>query len=110
MATATAKKPDATARPTANTISRRCGRSYYARIAKHDMAPLWTVMSTLIPDEPVTRCRPAVWHFDDVKSLVMEVGQPDHRGRGQAPRADPGKPGAARRNAASPTRCSPAFR
>ena len=31
-------------------------QDYYARIAKHDMAPLWTVMSTLIPDEPVTRC------------------------------------------------------
>ena len=38
------------------------------------MAPLWKVMSTLVPDEPVTRCMPAVWHFDDVKSLVMEAG------------------------------------
>ena len=38
------------------------------------MAPLWKVMSTLVPDEPVTRCAPAVWHFDDVKSLVMEAG------------------------------------
>ena len=38
------------------------------------MAPLWTVMSSLVPEEPVTRCAPAVWHFDDVKSLVMESG------------------------------------
>ena len=29
---------------------------------------------SLIPDEPVTRCVPAVWHFGDVKSLVMESG------------------------------------
>lgn len=49
-------------------------QDYYARIAKHDMAPLWTVMSTLIPDEPATRCVPAIWHYDDVKSLVMESG------------------------------------
>ena len=48
--------------------------AFYARIAEHSMAPLWKVMSTLVPDEPVTRCAPAVWHFDDVKSLVLEAG------------------------------------
>ena len=31
-------------------------------------------MSTLIPDEPVIRCKPVIWHYDDVKSLVMESG------------------------------------
>jgi gentisate 1,2-dioxygenase len=48
--------------------------AYYARLAKHSMAPLWTVMGDLVPDEPVTRCTPAVWHFDEVKALVMEAG------------------------------------
>ena len=95
MATATAKKPDAGMPDRKHNIE-AMRQEYYARIAKHDMAPLWTVMGTLIPDQPVTRCRPVIWHYDDVKSLVMEVGQPDHRGRGQAPRADPGKPGFAR--------------
>jgi gentisate 1,2-dioxygenase len=38
------------------------------------MTPLWKVMGTLFRDEPVSRCAPAVWHFDDVKSLVMEAG------------------------------------
>jgi gentisate 1,2-dioxygenase len=49
-------------------------RDYYSRISRHDMAPLWTVMSTLVPDEPATRCKPVIWHYDDVKSLVMESG------------------------------------
>ena len=31
-------------------------------------------MSTLVPDEPATRCKPVIWHYDDVKSLVMESG------------------------------------
>lgn len=49
-------------------------RDYYARISKLGMTPLWTVLDSLISDEPVTRCAPAVWHFDDVKSLVLESG------------------------------------
>ncbi len=49
-------------------------QAYYERIAKHDMAPLWKVMSSVVTDEPVSRCAPVIWHFDDVKSLVMESG------------------------------------
>jgi len=58
---------------------------FYQRISKRDMAPLWKVMSSVVTKEPVTRCVPHVWHYDDVKSLVMESGRPDHR-RGSAPR------------------------
>ena len=49
-------------------------QDYYARIDRHGMKPLWTVMSSLIHDEPQSRCAPEVWHFDDVKTLVMESG------------------------------------
>ena len=49
-------------------------QAYYDRIAKHDMRPLWKVMDSLVTDEPVSRCQPAIWHFDDVKTLVMESG------------------------------------
>jgi gentisate 1,2-dioxygenase len=73
MAVATATKPgDGKPGPKHNIEAMR--QDYYARIAKHDMAPLWTVMSTLVPDAPVTRCQPVIWHYDDVKSLVMESG------------------------------------
>src|SRR6201996_5378474 len=49
-------------------------QDFYARISERDMTPLWKVMGTLFRDEPLSRCAPAVWHFDDVKSLVMEAG------------------------------------
>ena len=48
--------------------------AYYERISKFDMAPLWKVMKNVVTKEPVTRCVPHVWHYDDVKSLVMESG------------------------------------
>jgi gentisate 1,2-dioxygenase len=73
MAVATATKPD-DGKPDRKHNIEAMRRDYYERIAKRDMAPLWTVMSTLIPDEPVTRCKPVIWHYDDVKSLVMESG------------------------------------
>jgi len=73
MAVAAAKKPGNGAPDRKHNIE-TMREAYYARIAKHAMTPLWKVMSTLVPDEPVTRCVPAVWHFDDVKALVMEAG------------------------------------
>ena len=48
--------------------------AYYDRISKFGMAPLWKVMKSVVTKEPVTRCAPVVWHYDDVKSLVMESG------------------------------------
>src|SRR5258708_5692799 len=48
--------------------------AYYDRISKFDMAPLWKVMKSVVTKEPVTRCVPVIWHYDDVKSLVMESG------------------------------------
>ncbi len=48
--------------------------AFYERIAKKDMAPLWKVMKSVVTKEPVTRCQPHVWHYDDVKALVMESG------------------------------------
>src|SRR5436309_9718077 len=47
---------------------------YYHRIAEHHMAPLWKVMKSVVTKEPVTRCAPVIWHYDDVRSLVMESG------------------------------------
>src|SRR3954471_7696033 len=48
--------------------------AYYERISKKDMAPLWKVMKNVVTKEPVTRCVPHVWHYEDVKALVMESG------------------------------------
>src|SRR5579883_3170509 len=68
MAVATATKPD----PKHNIEAMR--EAFYDRIAKKDMAPLWKVMKSVVTKEPVTRCKPHVWHYADVKSLVLESG------------------------------------
>src|SRR6516165_4086037 len=68
-----AKKPDQGVPDLKQNIE-AMRQDFYARISQHAMTPLWTVMGTLFRDEPVSRCAPAVWHFDDVKSLVLEAG------------------------------------
>src|SRR5215471_2279173 len=67
-ATATQTKPG----PKHNIEAMR--EEYYKRIDKHAMTPLWKVMASVVTKEPVTKCRPVVWHFDDIKRLVMESG------------------------------------
>jgi gentisate 1,2-dioxygenase len=73
MAVATAKQPS-NRKPDPKHNIEAMRQAYYDRIAKHAMAPLWKVMDSIITDEPVSRCAPVVWHFDEVKSLVMEAG------------------------------------
>ena len=73
MSVAAAKHPSS-GEPDRKPNLARMREAYYERVARHDMAPLWKVMSTIITDEPVTRCTPVIWHYHDVKSLVMESG------------------------------------
>jgi gentisate 1,2-dioxygenase len=72
MVAATATKTNGKPDPKHNIEAVR--QAYYDRIAKHDLKPLWKVMNSIVTKEPVSRCQPVVWHFDDVKALVMESG------------------------------------
>src|ERR1700755_1673233 len=74
MASATATHPAATKAPGPKHNIEAMREEYYARIAKHDMTPLWKVMASVVTKEPVTRCAPVIWHYDDIKRLVMESG------------------------------------
>src|SRR5437899_6956907 len=79
MASATASKRTESRAPAAKPPGPKHNieavrEEYYQRIAKHDMAPLWKVMKNVVTKEPVTRCIPVIWHFDDIKRLVMESG------------------------------------
>ncbi len=47
---------------------------FHDRIAPLNLAPLWQVYAKLISPEPRSDCRPAVWHYDDVRPLLMESG------------------------------------
>ena len=50
-------------------------QSLYRRIEKHDFAPLWEVYHDLIPDEPVTPCKPALWKWAEARPYLMEAGR-----------------------------------
>jgi gentisate 1,2-dioxygenase len=71
MAVATATQ---SSKPGAKHNIEAMREAFYERIAKKDMAPLWKVMKSVVTKEPVTRCRPHVWPYAEVKSLVMESG------------------------------------
>ena len=47
----------------------------YRRMDKHDLAPLWEVLHDLIPNEPATPCKPALWKYRDARPYLMEAGK-----------------------------------
>ncbi|MGH8733680.1 MAG: gentisate 1,2-dioxygenase, partial [Burkholderiales bacterium] len=47
----------------------------YRRVEKHNFAPLWEVYHSLIPNEPVTPCKPALWKYRDARPHLMEAGK-----------------------------------
>ena len=47
----------------------------YRRMDKHNTAPLWEVLHGLIPDEPVTRCKPYLWKYKDMRPYITEAGK-----------------------------------
>ena len=49
-------------------------QAYYDRIAAQNMAPLWEVLSGLVPREPKTAVVPTVWHYDDIRGAIIESG------------------------------------
>src|SRR2546428_850713 len=48
----------------------------YRRMDKDNLAPLWEVLHELIPNEPATACRPAVWKYRQARPYLMEAGNP----------------------------------
>jgi gentisate 1,2-dioxygenase len=47
----------------------------YRRIAKHNYAPLWEVYHDLIPDQPMTPAKPAMWKWDEARRYLLEAGE-----------------------------------
>ena len=54
------------------TAARR--NDYYRRLDPLSMAPLWEVLGDLVTPSPASRCRPACWRYEDVRSLLLESG------------------------------------
>src|SRR5258706_156349 len=46
----------------------------YRRMDKQNLAPLWEVLHDLIPNEPSTPCKPALWKYAQARPHLMEAG------------------------------------
>ena len=47
----------------------------YRRMDKNNLAPLWEVLHELIPNEPATPCKPALWRYREARPYLMEAGR-----------------------------------
>lgn len=47
-------------------------RQYYARIRRLNLFPLWEQLRNLVPQQPATACVPQVWHYADLRPLLLE--------------------------------------
>jgi gentisate 1,2-dioxygenase len=61
-----------TAAPTSDAATRQ---KYYDSIAPQSLAPLWEVLKGLVPPEPKSKAAAHVWHFSQVRPLLLEAGK-----------------------------------
>jgi gentisate 1,2-dioxygenase len=50
-------------------------KEFYDRLDKRGAAPLWEVLGAIIPPEPRPETVPVLWHYDDLRPLLMEAGR-----------------------------------
>ncbi len=50
-------------------------QQYYDRIADDHMTPLWEVLGALVPKQPASPAKPALWRYANLRDKVMEAGQ-----------------------------------
>ena len=48
---------------------------FYARLDKKNTAPLWEVLSRLVPPHPLPQTQPYLWKYDELRPLIMEGGR-----------------------------------
>ena len=50
-------------------------RAFYERIDRLDMTPLWEVLGALVPPRPTSPVAAALWHYDAIRTHVLEAGR-----------------------------------
>ncbi|HEV2675050.1 MAG TPA: gentisate 1,2-dioxygenase [Aliidongia sp.] len=48
--------------------------TYYEQIGHSHLAPLWESLHNLVPKQPQPHCVPAIWKYDEIRSLVLQAG------------------------------------
>ena len=49
-------------------------QEFYRRLSGRNSAPLWEVLGQIITSEPRPAAVPVVWHYDELRPLLMESG------------------------------------
>lgn len=47
----------------------------YRRMDQDNLAPLWEVLHALVPPQPQSPCRPALWKYRDIRPYIEESGR-----------------------------------
>ncbi|MBR1177179.1 gentisate 1,2-dioxygenase [Bradyrhizobium sp. KB893862 SZCCT0404] len=50
-------------------------RAFYQKIDEKNLTALWLSLAELVTTEPRSNCRPALWGFGDIRSLMLEAGE-----------------------------------
>lgn len=51
-------------------------REYLDQLSRHNLLPLWPSLRDLLPFEmPTRKAQPAIWHYEDVRPLVIRAGE-----------------------------------
>ena len=50
-------------------------RAFYERIGTMGAAPLWEVLTTIIPKRPTPQAVPVLWRYDEMRPLLLEAGR-----------------------------------
>jgi gentisate 1,2-dioxygenase len=58
---------------TVNKEAEKGRQEFYRRAGGQNLAPLWTVLGGLVTDEPVTKVKPALWRYAEVRPYLMEA-------------------------------------
>ena len=48
---------------------------FYRRMDKVNLTPLWEVLHALVPPQPQSPCRPALWKYRDIRPHILEAGR-----------------------------------
>ncbi|MFC5585371.1 cupin domain-containing protein [Nitratireductor kimnyeongensis] len=47
---------------------------YYDKIAGQSLSPLWEILKSLLPEEPITTTKAHAWRWEDVRPFLLESG------------------------------------
>ncbi len=47
---------------------------FYKRIDQQSLTPLWEVLGELVTPEPISRCQPHIWKYEDARDFLIEAG------------------------------------